>query len=488
MRVNGNDVDRLADAWRGLGEALQREGQVDSSQAAYRQAVTLVDRVAERRLQADILLAMGSQRLRANMNDSALRYVQRGRDLRFALGDSAGARRTWNNTGAAHYQLGNYEQALGAFPAARLRDAVAAARATGNPAILGYALNTLAQVYVDTRQFALAYRTIDASLAAYSSNAPKVPGADSLGGWRLNATVRTEALLRQARALEAIPRLDSLRCGPPTASGSATTGATGRRSSPTSPAISTRRSVTPFAPRATPPSMASCGAQGRSPPLRWCPPQRAGMVRATEFWPGTSPPRTCMATVYYTAATLDGFIADETHSLDWLMQFPDESGASDFPVFNARIGALCMGARTYEWMWQHHIGPGAPQPMPWPYAQPTWVFAHRAYDAPPGAAVHFVQGDVRPAHTAMSAAAAGRDLWVVGGGELAAQFHDAGLLDEIIVTIAGVTLGRGMPLFPRRLVTPPLTLKAVRQMGTAFVQLHYTVPPVSGTAAAPVRP
>jgi hypothetical protein len=48
--------------------------------------------------------------------------------------------------------------------------------------------------------------------------------------------------------------------------------------------------------------------------------------------------------------------------------------------------------------------------------------------------------------------------------------------------------GRGMPLFPRRLVTPPLTLKAVRQMGTAFVQLHYTVPPVSGTAAAPVRP
>jgi dihydrofolate reductase len=77
---------------------------------------------------------------------------------------------------------------------------------------------------------------------------------------------------------------------------------------------------------------------------------------------------------------------------------------------------------------------------------------------------------------------------VVGGGELAAQFHDAGLLDEIMVTIAGVTLGRGMPLFPRRLVTPPLTLKAVRQMGTAFVQLHYTVPPVSGTAAAPVRP
>jgi dihydrofolate reductase len=195
-----------------------------------------------------------------------------------------------------------------------------------------------------------------------------------------------------------------------------------------------------------------------------------------------------MATIYYTATTLDGFIADEQHSLDWLMQFPDEEGASDFPSFNARIGALCMGASTYEWMWRHHIGPDAPQPMPWPYAQPTWVFSHRPHPAPIGVDVRFVQGDVRPVFDAMSVAAAGRDLWVVGGGELAAQFHDAGLLDEIIVTIAGVTLGRGMPLFPRRLVTPPLTLKAVRQMGTAFAQLHYLVPKLNGTAAAPAHP
>jgi tetratricopeptide (TPR) repeat protein len=109
------------------------------------------------------------------------------------------------NIGKVYQDWGQNERAE-----ARLRDAVAAARATGNPAILGYALNTLAQVYVDTRQFDLAYRTIDASLAAYSSNAPKVPSADSLGGWRLNAAVRAEALLRQSRAREAIPLLDSL--------------------------------------------------------------------------------------------------------------------------------------------------------------------------------------------------------------------------------------------------------------------------------------
>ena len=183
-----------------------------------------------------------------------------------------------------------------------------------------------------------------------------------------------------------------------------------------------------------------------------------------------------MATIYYTAASLDGFLADEQHSLDWLMQFPEDDSASDIVSFMDRVGALCMGSHTYEWMWRHHIGPESPQPMPWPYAQPTWVFSSRDLPAVPGAQLTFVRGDVRPVHDAMTAAAAGRDLWIVGGGELAAQFHDAGLLDDIMVTIAAVTLGKGMPLLPRRIVTPPLTLKAVRQMGTAFAQLHYAVP------------
>jgi riboflavin biosynthesis pyrimidine reductase len=63
----------------------------------------------------------------------------------------------------------------------------------------------------------------------------------------------------------------------------------------------------------------------------------------------------------------------------------------------------------------------------------------------------------------------------VGGCELAGQFHDAGLLDEIIVTLASVTLGRGMPLLPRRIVSPPLALTDVRQMGSGFAQLRYQV-------------
>jgi dihydrofolate reductase len=181
-----------------------------------------------------------------------------------------------------------------------------------------------------------------------------------------------------------------------------------------------------------------------------------------------------MATQYYTASSLDGFLADEHHSLDWLFQFPQE-GEPDYLQFIKQVGALCMGSHTYEWLWRHHIAPDAPQPMAWPYTQPTWVFTSRALPRIAGADISFVHGDVRPVHEAMQAAAGDQHVWIVGGGELAGQFHDAGLLDEIIVTLASVTLGRGMPLLPRRIVSPPLALTDVRQMGSGFAQLRYQV-------------
>jgi dihydrofolate reductase len=75
----------------------------------------------------------------------------------------------------------------------------------------------------------------------------------------------------------------------------------------------------------------------------------------------------------------------------------------------------------------------------------------------------------------MQAAAGGKNLWVVGGGNLAGQFHDAGLLDEMIVQVGSVTLGRGKPLFPRRLGSATLRLASVRQVGTGFAELRYRV-------------
>jgi dihydrofolate reductase len=152
-------------------------------------------------------------------------------------------------------------------------------------------------------------------------------------------------------------------------------------------------------------------------------------------------------TIYYTATTLDGFIADPDDSLDWLLsQDIDEAGAMNYDDFIKDIGAMVMGATTYLWVKEHHVDQGEP----WLYEMPAWVLTHRDLPGVEGADIRFAQGDVGEIHSDLVAAADGRDVWVVGGGELAAQFADAGLLDEVVVSIAPVTLGAGRPLFPRR--------------------------------------
>lgn len=150
---------------------------------------------------------------------------------------------------------------------------------------------------------------------------------------------------------------------------------------------------------------------------------------------------------YYTATTLDGYIADPDDSLDWLFrQDQDEQGPLSYEAFIKEIGAIVMGATTYEWILAH-------EPDKWFYPMPAWVMTHR--DLPPpavdGADVRFAAGSVQEVYDAMVAAAGGKDLWVVGGGDLVGQFADAGLLDEVITYIAPVTLGAGRPILPRRL-------------------------------------
>lgn len=144
-------------------------------------------------------------------------------------------------------------------------------------------------------------------------------------------------------------------------------------------------------------------------------------------------------TQYYTATTLDGFIADANHSLDWLFtREQDRGGPLNYASFFAGVGALAMGAHTYEWVLDHEQGK-------WPYALPCWVFTHR--DLPVAhETVELTADDVAVVHERMREAAGERNIWIVGGGGLAGQFAGRGLLDEVIVYIAPVTLGAGAPL------------------------------------------
>lgn len=179
-----------------------------------------------------------------------------------------------------------------------------------------------------------------------------------------------------------------------------------------------------------------------------------------------------MKTQYYTATSLDGFIATEDDSLDWLTSLGNPVETS-YPEFIAGVGALAMGSATYEWLLAHSAEVTAELGSAWPYTQPAWVFTRRVLPTLAGADIRFVQGDVRQVHAQLQAAAGSKNVWVVGGGDLAGQFHDAGLLDEVIVQVAPVTLARGKPLFPRRLAGPAMRLTEVRRLGAGLVELRY---------------
>lgn len=164
-----------------------------------------------------------------------------------------------------------------------------------------------------------------------------------------------------------------------------------------------------------------------------------------------------MATIYSTATSLDGFIADDAESLTWLFNTPNSDadpqghyGDDDtlgYDRFIQRVGATVMGANTLEWLKRE--SEGSDQPFTWPYEQPSWVITHRTVDLPDG--VQRFEGNIAELHAQLVAAAGDKDVWIIGGGDLAGQFADEGLLDYVWVHLTPVTLGSGKPLLPRRL-------------------------------------
>ncbi len=181
-----------------------------------------------------------------------------------------------------------------------------------------------------------------------------------------------------------------------------------------------------------------------------------------------------MKTIYYGATSLNGFIADENNSLDWLFQFSTGDVPPSYNEFIKDVGAIAMGSHTYEWLYSHEIAKAENKTAAWPYKMPAWVFTTRKLPIIPHVDVRFVQGDVRPVHEEMMKIAQGKNLWIVGGGELSAKFYDAGLLDEMILQVAPLTLGGGAPLLPRR-IHPPMTLLSAVPISDKFVELKYRV-------------
>ncbi len=178
------------------------------------------------------------------------------------------------------------------------------------------------------------------------------------------------------------------------------------------------------------------------------------------------------AVQYYFAQSLDGYIAESDHGLDWLMRYDGEaegdvSAATDgtYDEFIAQVGALAMGSATYEFLLR--------EVSEWPYPDtPSWVFTSRDLPLHGEAEIRFFNGPVGPALEEMRAAAGERNIWVVGGGDLAMQFADAGLLDELHITVVPAVLGAGIPAFSGRLVGR-LRLAGTRAFKNGMVELRY---------------
>lgn len=193
-------------------------------------------------------------------------------------------------------------------------------------------------------------------------------------------------------------------------------------------------------------------------------------------------------TVYYAAMSLDGFIADRDENLEWLTKFDGPGYAGDavpagptegsYQRFLADVGALVMGSKTYEFI----LGES------WPYGDmPTWVLTTRKLPAIDGAGgLRFASGPVVEAHAEAAAAAGGKDVWLVGGGNVATQCLEAGLLDLVRVTIVPVLLGDGLPLFAGPV--EPMGLLAVTPYGNGMVELTYEVPARAEAPEPAARP
>lgn len=182
-------------------------------------------------------------------------------------------------------------------------------------------------------------------------------------------------------------------------------------------------------------------------------------------------------TVYYLAQSLDGYIAEPDGNLDWLTGFEPRGSlaaladskpiAGSYDAFYDGIGALAMGGETYRWVLEHLDS--------WPYpGRATWVFTRGDGGEGPDPAVRFVSGDVAGHHQEMLEAAGERDLWLVGGGDLASQFAAEGLIDELVVTLVPVVLGAGLATFTERL---PATLvpTAIQPWDHGMVELRFDV-------------
>jgi dihydrofolate reductase len=163
---------------------------------------------------------------------------------------------------------------------------------------------------------------------------------------------------------------------------------------------------------------------------------------------------------FYGCVTLDGYLADRNHGLDWLHQSGtvEETG---YEAFYRQMDVTIMGRRTYREI-EVLENPAALYPT-----TENYVFTHAGCG--PRAGFHFVQGDVADFVRGLGEE---KQIWIIGGNTILSPLLDADLVDCLVIQIAPVLLGAGIPLFTQKEVLRRYRLEGVRQYGQ-FAELAY---------------
>jgi dihydrofolate reductase len=165
----------------------------------------------------------------------------------------------------------------------------------------------------------------------------------------------------------------------------------------------------------------------------------------------------------FCAVSLDGFLAGVNDDLSWLPGPSDDGDDGGFAAFLSEVGALLMGRRTYDVV--------AGFDVPWPYGERAVLVATHQPLPEARPQVRAVAGPIHALVAQARDAARGQDVYV-DGGHLVRDALDAGLVDELTLTLVPVVLGQGIPLFAGCSARRRFRRTAVRPLAHGMVQLE----------------
>lgn len=173
-----------------------------------------------------------------------------------------------------------------------------------------------------------------------------------------------------------------------------------------------------------------------------------------------------MANIVYIATSVDGYIATEDGSVDWLHEIPNHTGSDyGFSKFMERVDALVMGRNTYETV----LSFGGD----WPYAKKVFVLSNnlKEIDASLAGKVELISGDLK--NVVKSLNEKGFENLYIDGGKTVQSFLKEDLIDELIISRIPIILGAGIPLFEKSGNTLRLKHRSTEVLGEELVQSHY---------------